>query len=182
MRKIILLLVVTLPLISLGQNDVEKKITKYEQFTSKTGRISKFIDVKMPSIPFTLFGSVPTKIRTVIGEQSNFYFYIVEEKTPGGVVAIIEYSDLVEINKALTKLVSEVEADCTANHDYLENRFITEDGLQIGYSVSKGNASWYLKNDGLLNNTIYVKNAEVLTSNFASAQKKIEEMKASNSL
>lgn len=95
-------------------------------------------------------------------------------------IAMIEYSDLVEINKALTKLVSEVEADCAANPDYLENRFITEDGFQIGYYVSKGKASWYLKLERYSSSTVFIKNAEALTSNFPAAQKKIEELKASN--
>lgn len=33
---------------------------------------------------------------------------------------MIEYSDLVEINKALAKLVAEADTDCSANPDYLE--------------------------------------------------------------
>ncbi|MBR6841704.1 MAG: hypothetical protein IKM77_05320 [Prevotella sp.] len=118
-----------------------------------------------------------------MGEESNSYFYRIEERETSRSVAhiaMIEYSDLVEINKALTKLVSEVEADCAANPDYLENRFITEDGFQIGYYVSKGKASWYLKLERYSSSTVFIKNAEALTSNFPAAQKKIEELKASN--
>ena len=137
----------------------------------------------MPNIPQSFMGSLETSIRTLMGEQSNSYFYRIEQgETQRSVshIAMIEYSDLVEINKALTKLVSEVEADCAANPDYLENRFITEDGFQIGYYVSKGKANWYLKLERYSNSTVFIKNAEALTSNFPEAQKKIEELKASN--
>lgn len=91
---------------------------------------------------------------------------------------MIEYSDLVEINKALAKLVTEVDADCAVDPDYLENRFITDDGFQIGYYVSKGKASWYLKLERYSNSTVFIKNAAELTTNFTAAQKKIEELKA----
>ena len=183
MKKVFVILALMMPMVLFAQNDVEKKLTKFEQFTSKTGRISKFVDVKTPNIPESFMGSLDTSIRTLMGEESNSYFYRIEERETSRSVAhiaMIEYSDLVEINKALTKLVGEVEADCTANPDYLENRFITEDGFQIGYYVSKGKASWYLKLERYSSSTVFIKNAEALTSNFPAAQKKIEELKASN--
>lgn len=169
-----------MPMALFAQSDSEKKLTKFEQFTSKTGRISKFVDVEMPNIPESFMGSLYTSIRTLMGEESNSYFYRIEEGGTSRGVAMIEYSDLVEINKALTKLLSEVEADCSANPDYLENKFITEDGFQIGYYVSKGKASWYLKLERCSNSTVFIKNAEALTTNFPAAQKKIEELKTSN--
>ncbi len=181
MKKLLLLFVFMMPMALLAQNESEKKLTKFEQFTSKTGKISKFVDLKMPKIPQSFMGSLETSVRTLMGEQSNLYFYrIEEEETSRSIahIAMIEYSDLVEINKALTKLVSEVDADCSANPDYLENRFITEDGFQIGYYVSKGKANWYLKLERYTKSTVFIKNAESLTSNFTAAQAKIEELKS----
>ena len=173
-----------LPLAAIAQSETqESKLTKFEQFTSKTGRISKFVDVKMPNLPLSFMGSVQASVRTVMGENENHYFYRIEEaETSRSIahIAMIEYSDLVEINKALTKLVNEVDADCAANPDYLENRFITEDGFQIGYYVSKGKASWYLKLERYKSSTVFIKNAEVLTTNFPDAQRKIEELMAAN--
>lgn len=183
MKKIVFVLMMALmmPLVSNAQNDAAKKLTKFEQITSKTGRISKFVDVNMPSISQSFMGSLSTSVRTVMGEQNNSYFYRIEEaETSRSIshIAMIEYSDLVEINKALAKLVAEVDADCSANPDYLENRFVTNDGFQIGYYVSKGKASWYMKLERYSNSTVFVKNAESLTTNFLDAQKKIEELKA----
>lgn len=42
----------------------------------------------------------------------------------------------------LAKLVAEADTDCSANPDYLENRFVTNDVFEIGYYVSKGKANW----------------------------------------
>lgn len=182
MKKFILVLAMMMPVALLAQSDSEKKLTKFEQFTSKTGRISKFVDVKMPNIPLSFMGSLEAGVRTLFGEQSNSYFYRIEERETARSIthiAAIEYSDLVEINKALSKLVSEVETDCSTNPDYLENRFITEDGFQIGYYISKGKVSWYLKLERYSKSTVFIKNAEALKSNFTAAQQKIEELKAS---
>ena len=180
MKKLIVILVLMTPLGLFAQSDAEKKLTKFEEFNSKTGRISKFVDVTMPRISKSFMGSMETSIRTLMGEQSNFYFYRIEDsENQRSNIAMIEYSDLVEINKALAKLVDEVESDCAAKPDYLENRFITEDGFQIGYYVSKGKASWYLKLERYKSSTVFIKNAETLTSNFTEAQKKIEELKSS---
>ena len=73
MKRIIFVLMMALmmPVVSNAQNDAAKKLTKFEQITSKTGRISKFVDVNMPSIPQSFMGSLSTSIRTVMGEQSN---------------------------------------------------------------------------------------------------------------
>lgn len=161
------------------QNDATKKLTKFEVFTSRTGRIIKFIDVNMPSISENFMGSLETGIRIIMGADHNAYFYRVEEpETNRSIahIAMIEYSDLVEINKALVKLASEVDSDCTSNPDYLENKFVTDDGFQVGYYVSKGKASWYLKLERYENSIIFVQNVEEITTNFNAAQKKIEEL------
>lgn len=180
MKKILLVLLVLMPLVSFAQNDAAKKLTKFEQLSSKTGKISKFVDVNLPNIPLSFLGTLETSVRTLMGEQVNAYFYRLEEpetSRSNAHIAMIEYSDLVEINKALAKLCTEVNTDCAANPDYLENKFITNDGFEIGYYVSKGKASWYIKLERYSNSSVFIKNAETLTENFSNAQKKIEELK-----
>lgn len=179
MKKLLIFFAMMMPMVSSAQVSENKQLTKFEQLISKTGHLSKFVDVTMPTISGK-FMEVNTCIRTVIGEQSNTYFYRIKEtKNSITHIAMIEYSDLVEINKALVKLVNDVEADCAVNPDYLENRFVTNDGFQIGYYVSNGKATWYLKLERYSNSTIFIKNAETLTTNFAAAQTKIEILKAS---
>lgn len=180
MKKILLLLALMVPFVSYAQNEAEKQLTKFEQFSSKTGKISKFVDVNMPKIPKSYMGSLETGIRILMGEKNVYFYRIEEEETSRSIahIAMIEYSDLVEINKALAVLLSEVEADCAANPDYLENKFISEDGFQVGYYVSKGSASWYMKLERYGKSTVFIKNAEAITSGFTAAQQKIEELKA----
>lgn len=48
---------------------------------------------------------------------------------------------------------------------------------EIGYYVSNGKANWYMKLERYSSSTVFVKNAESLTTNFQDAQKKIEELK-----
>ena len=92
---------------------------------------------------------------------------------------MIEYNDLVEINRALTRLVSEVDTDIADNPDYLENKFKTVDGFEIGYYVSKGKTdNWYIRLERYSESTVFIKNKEVLVEAFFNAQKKIEELKA----
>lgn len=164
-----------LPLATFAQNTEDvKKLTKFEEFSSKTGSIVKFVDVKMPRISLS-YGSLDASIRT-IKSGNNAYFYRLEK--PETSIAMIEYSDLVEINKALTKLVSEVDADLASNPDYLENKFRTVDDFEVGYYVSKGEANWYLKLERYSSSTVFVKNHTLVINAFKNAQAKIEELKA----
>ena len=168
-----------LPLATFAQEDAKKQMTKFEEFTSKTGSIIKFVDVSLPRLGLS-YGSLETGIRT-IKSNNNAYFYRLEKaETSSSIakIAMIEYSDLVEINKALTKLATEVEADVASNPDYLENKFRTVDGFEVGYYVSKGEANWYLKLERYSSSTVFVKNQTLVIDAFKNAQAKIEELKA----
>ena len=85
---------------------------------------------------------------------------------------------MVEINKALSKLVSEVDSDCAKNPDYLENKFRTTDGFEVGYYVKKGMANWYMKLERYTSSTVFINSKEALVEAFKNAQVKIEELKA----
>ena len=177
MKKLLVVMAMLLPLATFAQNTEDvKKLTKFEEFSSKTGSIVKFVDVKMPRISLSSCGNLDTGIRT-FKSGNNAYFYRLDR--PETIeTAMIEYSDLVEINKALTKLASEVEADVASNPDHLENKFRTEDGFEVGYFVSKGEANWYLKLVRYSRHTVIVKNKTVVIDAFKNAQAKIEELKA----
>lgn len=69
MKKLLIMFAMMLPIASVAQSESsENKLTKFEQFTSKTGRISKFVDVKMPNLPLSFMGSVQASVRTVMGD------------------------------------------------------------------------------------------------------------------
>ena len=174
MKKILVILALVLPLVSFAQASGDaKKLTKFEVFSSKTGAIVKFVDVKMPNIPMNFMGSLESGIRTIKGGQNAYFYRIEEAETSRSIshIAMIEYSDLVEINKALAKLTSEVDADCAENPDYLENKFRTVD-------VSKCKAIWFMKLERYTSSSVFIKSKEALVEAFTNAQKKIEELKA----
>ena len=180
MKKIILFLALIMPAVVLAQNEANAKLSKYEQFTSKTGKIYKYVDVKLPSIRVKYGDALRTTVRTLLGEQNNTYFYIVDnpgESRSSSYKAMIEYSDLVNINIALKRLISEVKGDREANPDYLENKFVGEDGFQIGYYVSEGDVLWFMLLCSYSNSMVFIDDAESLAYDFNAAQIEIENLK-----
>lgn len=159
----------------------EEKLTKFEQVSSETGRILKFQDVKLPSIPVTMGPDLKASVRLVMGDQEFFFLRIEKPETSSSIarIAMIEYSDLVEINKALATLSAAIEDDLEAKPDYLENEFVTEDNFIIGYYISynKTNvinkAHWFIKIDG---GYAYLRNTEEVLKVFSDAQRKAEEL------
>lgn len=120
------------------KKEAESLKTKMDVFSSKTGTITRFSDSDLPSL-ITLYDEAETKIRKVTSGTNSAYFYqITKAGKYSNSTASIEYSDLLEVLKALTVLQSEVEKDIASNPDYLENKFVTVDGFQVGYYVSAG--------------------------------------------
>lgn len=184
MKKLLIILSILLPTVTIAQTSTsgtDKKMTKFEEFTSKTGSIIKYVDYKMPVFSTGFFGAgTVCGIRVVIGSIKNEYFYRIEKPESNssiGYTAMIEYSDLINVNKALTKLNSEVQVDCVENPDYEENKFVTDDGFKIGYYISEGKANWFMYLERYGNSAIFIQNAESVITNFTNAQKKIEELK-----
>ena len=193
MKKGLLLLALLMTTVAWSQNSntEEKQLTKFEQIASETGRIIKFQDVKLPNVALNVTSSLTSgilkaSIRLVMSNNDMFFYRLEKPETNStiGRVAAIEYTDLVEINKALVTLVNAVEEDVAAKPDYLENKFRTEDGLEIGYYISNsgltpGKAVWFIKLERYSNSTVFVKNSEEIVKRFSEAQAKIEELRAS---
>ncbi|MBR4325682.1 MAG: hypothetical protein IKP73_09175 [Bacteroidales bacterium] len=182
MKKILFFVLLLIPLCVMAQDDGgDKKMTKFEEFSSKTGSIIKFVDYSLPKLPLN-FGNLETGIRVIEG-NTNAYFYRMEKASTNSSaarIAMIEYSDLVEINKALEKLQADVKTDITRDCDYLENKFKTVDGFEVGYYVSKGAANWFLKLERYSSSTVFVKDSNAIVNAFKEAQNKIEEKKNGN--
>lgn len=179
------LIIVALSIISstIFAQDVKKEAevvkTKMEAFASKTGIITKFTDYKLPNLKTTYGGFSETRIRKVNSGSATTFFYQIEKAGKySNSTASIEYSDLIEVIKALKSLKSEVNQDVTNNPDYLENKFTTVDGFKIGYFVNKGKASWYLQLEKYgSDNTIFIESGETLEIALDEAKSKIDELK-----
>lgn len=179
--KLIMLFVIASMCVSsmYGQEaKTEKLKTKMESFVSKTGAMMKFVDTKLPILS-TTYTKCETRIRKIVSNQESEYFYQIEKSGKyGDKVASVAYEDLLELIKATEKLQTEVDADIALNPDYLENKFITDDGLQIGYYVSNGKATWYIKLKKYESKcTLFLNDVSKILAAFVGAKDKIEAMK-----
>jgi len=182
LKKLVAILILGLTSIAAYSQDMKKDSetlkTKMDVFASKTGSITKFIDAKLPSLKAS-FSSAETRIRKVTnGALSAFFYQIEKEGKYSNSTASIEYNDLVEVLKALKVLKAQVATDVSLNPDYLENKFVTVDGFQVGYYVSKGKASWYVKLEKYgSENTLFIEDGDTIDIAFSNAKNKIDELK-----
>jgi hypothetical protein len=162
-----------------AKKEIEKEKTKMEAFASKTGTIIKFTDVKLSGIKASYIGLSETRIRKITSTNSTGYFFQIEKTGKyDNSTASIEYTDLVEIIKALLALKTDVDRDIISSPDYLENKFTTVDGFQVGYYISKGKATWFIKLDKYgSENTLYIESYEIIETSFNEAKNKIDELK-----
>lgn len=121
-------------------------ITKMDVFSSKKDAITKFINYDLPDIPIDYikpFNNATNKIQVLISDNDSVYYYQIEIHVQK---AFIEYSDLLKAINAIETLKLEEITDINTNSDYVENKFTTSEGVQIGYSVSdKGKSKWFLR-------------------------------------
>lgn len=175
--KSLILLILAIPMIcplSFAQ-DAKDVATKMEQFSSKTGTILKFIDYKLPDIKLNV-GIAECRVRKITSAgETKCFLQISKEGQYDTKTASIAYEDLLEIIKALQTLKQETSSDAEINPDYLENKFITEDGFQLGYFINNGNIRWYLVLEKYgSGNTVFVRDVSVIENLFTSAKDKIE--------
>jgi hypothetical protein len=169
--------------ISLAQRDQDAQHasdTKMEAFASRTGTITKFIDFKLSSLKLFLGEPAQTRIRKIVSGDESMYFYLLEKQGKTDInSASIEYDDLLEAIKALSTLKGEAVKDVYSKPDYVENKFITDDGFQFGYYVTEGKSKWYLKfEQSGSDNTFFINDAQTIENSFNEAKKKIEEIKS----
>lgn len=182
MKNSILILFILISITTFSQEtkkELEKEKTKIDAFASKTGTIIKLTDYKLTSIK-TLYGGLSeTRIRKInSGALVSYFFQIEKQGKYSTSTASVEYSDLLEVIKAINSLKSEVEKDMLSNPDYLENKFTTVDGFKVGYMINKAKATWYLQLEKYgSDNSIFIDNIETVEKAFEEAKNKIDELK-----
>lgn len=175
MKKIFLLLFsicITSLAISQDVKDADDKMT---EFASKTGVIIKFEDYKLPDIKLS-YGVAETKIRKLTsgGEVKKFYQISYEGKY-GTKTASIAYEDLVEVQKAMVSLKDQAKLDINTSSDYVENKFVTDDGFKIGYYVSDLKLNWYMVLEKYgSNNTIFMRSSDSIDDAISGALKRMD--------
>jgi hypothetical protein len=175
MLLILIFSIITTLIFAQTINDTSSKI---EQFSSKTGILMKFIDYDLEFLLLTS-GTAKCKIRKIIiANEKEFFLQISKVGVNETKTASIAYKDLIEVIKALKTLKLESSTDLTLNPDHLENKFITDDGFQIGYYIIENEIHWYLTLEkyGSNNNTVFLRDVEHIEILLNSAKSKIEEL------
>mgnify|MGYP000205613725 FL=1 len=112
---------------------VEKNKSKLSNFVSKKGQVIKFVDYLLPNLDSNT-NVLEMKIRLIYaGGKTSYFCMISRDEEYGSKVAAIEEKDLDEILKAIESLEKDVEKTDMKEADYIENKFVTEDGFKIGY-------------------------------------------------
>lgn len=179
MRKLFLCLVVVMMAnMAIGQETTNTSVVEKSNYVvSDAGKMVKIIDVEMPLLgPFGLGRAHIASIRIVSVDGSNNNYYYTIEDSSGK--TMIEYSDLVDVTKALGRLMQEADTDAATQPHYLENRFTTEDGFQVGYSIKKKKVTWFAGSSEVSIVIFNKENVINLLDAFLNAQKKIEELKS----
>ena len=156
-----------------------KSESKFESFSSKSGTIVRFTDFPTEGLK-RKYGKGETSVRKVTNgnNESRYFLKITNEGQYSTSTAVIEYSDLLEIIKAIFVLKQSETTDIT-NPNYTESKFRTSDGFEVGYYVSGGKSNWYIQLERIgRDNTIFPSGTiSELEQVFLSAKNKIEELK-----
>ena len=148
-------------------------------FVSQTGVILKFEDYELPKVKLS-YGIAESKIRKITsGDRQQYFLQISKKGEYDTKVASIAYEDLLEIIKALSTLEEASQKDINnADSDYLENKFITDDGFQVGYYISKDKLVWYMKLERYgSGTTIFLKDYDSVKLAFTEGESKMEALK-----
>jgi len=169
--------------VALAQGDQKENHiteTKLEAFASRTGVITKFVDYKLPSLKLFLGEPAQTRIRKVMSGLETRYFYIVEKQGKTSTsTGSIEYNDLLQVTKVLATLKGEALNDQSSRPDYVENKYVTDDGFQFGYYITEGKSKWYIKlEQNGTDNTLFINDVQTIESSFNEAKYKIEAIKS----
>lgn len=122
----------------------EKPITKMDTFISRSGEIVRFSDYNLPKLK-TDYDILDVTVRKFDSKGDlKFFLRLTKTDKTSEHNASIEYSDLLEVIQSLETLIPMAITDQKDPSDYLENKFATEDGFQIGYYKSNNKIKWYM--------------------------------------
>ncbi len=168
--------------VAVAQSNVKESRTpetKMEAFASRTGVITKFIDYKLPGLNLFLGEPAHARIRKVMSGVETQYFYVVEKQGKASTsTGSIEYNDLLQVTKILATLKEEALNDLSVRPDYVENKYVTDDGFQFGYYITEGKSKWYIKLEQHgTDNTLFINDVKTIETSFNEARYKIEAIK-----
>lgn len=163
----------------------QKDITKMERFISKAGDIIRFEDYNLPVMK-AYSEILDNKIRKVKSLDEGDYFFVITKKGKySNKNAGISAEDLSDVIEALKKLKNDADKDYSIENvanpenqpNYLENKFRTEDGFEVGYAIGES-LTWFIVMDKYgSDNTVLFKDYNTILNAFQMANSKIKSLK-----
>ena len=155
----------------------EKALTKMDRFISNVGTIIKLENYKLSSVE-AYSEVISAKVRRATSkDEVAFYLMFIKEDKYGNKSAAIAEDDLKDIMSALDNLIDKSKNE-TSTADYLENKFTTEDGFQIGYGGSDPKVPlWFMTLEKYGKSTILFKSSEPIKKALQEGMDKINSLK-----
>jgi len=158
----------------------------YNNFVSQKGETIKFYEYYLPFFDIKYSG-VNASVRKYTTDRDIAYFYLLSYRD---YIAAITYEDLLELINAIEPLKNESEKDMSSDIQYTQNKYITNEGLQLGYYYSSGmkgkqiifgastpNVKWFLTFDTFLsNNTAVIGSIDSLKKSLIFGKNKIDSL------
>jgi len=174
------LLLILIPGISNAQQKDTLK-TKMDQLLSTTGKIIKISDYALPTIQSDQ-GDVYPSIRIFESNGKSHFFYRLSKSNHNVLKeTFIAEEDLIKIIKVLNSLKQSVEIDKNAKSYYMEKKFVTIDGFEIGYDVkgSNKNLTWFMTLKQIeIKTKIYFVDFEIIDKSLKAANIRIKDLKS----
>jgi len=175
MKKTLILLSLLLFTLSLVAQNTNKVESKLNDITSQRGVMIKFREYSMPLLNLQYGERAVFKIRKFVQKENDVFFLNIKN---GSASSAIPEEDLIAIIEAIKTLKLSLESDSLGSKEYLENKYITNEGIQIGYYVKGSRVSWFFKLGGYgSNNTLLIKKFSDLESLLNDVNTKIQEIK-----
>ena len=153
----------------------EKSITKMDKFVSNTGQIMTLENFKLPALK-SKYSNLEVKVRRATSQDEiSFFLMITKPDKYSGKTGSIAEEDLEEIINALNVLIEKSKTVKKVS-DYLETKFTTDDGFEVGYYIDK-KPVWFIKLERYGSSTVFFDNYNQIKTTMSLALAKIKELK-----
>ena len=141
--------------------------------SSSDRTLVRVVEHEQPSI-HTKFGDyIQTKINEFTADSTSYIFEIVKDECTS---IMINYDELKAINDKLPEIVYSSEEDLIGDYKFVEFKYVSDSGFQLGYYVRRSKISWFLSFGESKQDIIYLRNKEELIEVLVGAQSTIEEL------
>jgi len=149
----------------------------YNEILGKRNVITRFQDYNLPNIQGNYI-SYTNRIRAFTIDDRTVFFYQVMRETDKIITTItLSEKELADTLTKMNVLNSSFILDKEKKADYIENKIVTETGVEIGYFASAVSSGWFIDfNEGRTSKLIILYQDNELFNALQIAAKKIIEL------